>query len=174
LLRSGGGLPERAASEFLKVIRSFFMNKIAVLVLLAAGLALSGCGSSSHVGGNINGNWRATLNSAGNETFAFVTDITVNGDGSLGTSSLNFTVNNMAPCTFPAVAESGSFTLSGNLNGQVTGHFHYVVSSTGENMNVLTLDGTVSGGQITGTWIATGTVGCSGNGTFTMTPMPMG
>ena len=77
------------------------MNKIAVLLLLATGLALSGCGAKSNVGGNINGAWSATLNSAGNETFAFVTDITVNGDGSLGTSSLNFTVNNMAPVHSP-------------------------------------------------------------------------
>jgi hypothetical protein len=31
----------------------------------------------------------------------------------------------------------------------------------------------VSGGKITGTWTVTGaTGGCSGNGTFTMTPMP--
>jgi hypothetical protein len=123
------------------------------------------------VGGNINGNWNATLNSAGNETFAFVTDITVNGDGSLGTSSLNFTVNNMAPCTFPAVAESGSFTLSGNFNGQVSGAFQYVIKSTGSESNVLTLHGTVSGGQITGTWSVTGTGSCTGNGTFTMKPV---
>ena len=119
--------------------------------------------------GNINGNWSATLNSAGNETFAFMTNITVNGDGSLGTSNFNFTVNNMGPCRFAPVTESGTFTLSGNFNGQVSGAFHYVVSSG--DTTVLTLSGTVSGGQITGTWTVAGSVGCSGNGTFTMTPV---
>lgn len=147
------------------------MKRTIVLVLLAASVALSGCGGGQHVNGNINGNWSATLNSAGNETFAFMTNITVNGDGSLGTSNFNFTVNNMGPCTFAPVTESGTFTIGGNFNGQVTGHFHYVVSSTGANMNVLTLDGTVSGGQITGNWTVAGTVGCSGTGTFTMTPV---
>ena len=152
-------------------MRSFFVKRIAAVILLAASLALSGCGSNSNVAGNINGTWNATLNSSGTETFAFVTNLTVNSDGSLGTSSINFTVNNTA-CTFPTVTETGSFTLSGNFNGQVSGKFHYVVSSTATTVNTLTLDGTVSGGQITGTWMVTGaTVGCSGNGTFTMTPM---
>ncbi len=151
------------------------MKEIALLALLAASLVLSGCGTGSNGGGNINGSWRATLDHSGVETFGFVTNITVNGDGSLGTSSFNFTVNNMAPCTFPGVTETGVFTLSGNFNGQVSGHFHYVVSSTDAtmSMNILTLDGTVSGGQITGTWTVTGTVGCGGNGTFTMAPIPI-
>jgi hypothetical protein len=148
------------------------MNRIVTVILLAASLALSGCGSNSTAVGNINGTWNATLNSSGTETFAFVTNLTVNSDGALGTSSINITVNN-TPCTFPTLTESGLFTLSGNFNGQVSGQFHYVVSSTGTTVNTLTLDGTVSGGQITGTWMVTGaTVGCSGNGTFTMIPMP--
>ena len=147
------------------------MKRIAAVILLAASLALSGCGSNSNVAGNINGTWNATLNSLGTETFAFVTNLTVHSDGSLGTSNINFTVNNTA-CTFPTVTETGSFTFSGNVNGQVSGTFHYLVSSTGTAGNTLTLDGTMSGGQITGTWMLRGaTVGCSGNGTFTMTPM---
>jgi hypothetical protein len=146
-------------------------GRIAAVVLLAARLALSGCGSNSNVAGNINGTWNATLNSSGTETFAFVTNLTVNSDGSLVTSSINFTVNNTA-ITFPTVTETGSFTLSGNFNGQVSETFHYVVSSTETAVNTLILDGTVSGGQITGTWMVPGaTVGCSGSGTFTMTPM---
>jgi hypothetical protein len=147
------------------------MMRIAAVILLATSLALSGCGSNSTAVGNINGTWNATLNSSGTETLAFVTNLTVNGGGALGTSSINITLNN-TPCTFPTTTESGLFTLSGNFNGQVSGQFHYVVSSTGTTVNTLTLDGTVSGGQITGTWMVTGaTVGCSGNGTFTMIPM---
>jgi hypothetical protein len=147
------------------------MKRITAVILLAASLALTGCGSNSKVNGNINGTWNAMLNTSGAATFAFVTSLTVNSDGSLGTSSFTLTVNNTS-CSFPTATESGSFSLSGNFNGQVSGTFHYVVSSTGTTVNTLTLDGTVSGGRISGTWMVTGaTGGCSGNGTFTMTPM---
>jgi hypothetical protein len=148
------------------------MKNIVAVVLLASSLVLSGCGSNSQGTGNINGTWNATLNDSGAETLGFVTNLTVNSDGSLGTSSLNITVNNTT-CVFPTVKETGKFTLSGNFSGKVSGQFHYVVTSTGTEVNLLTLDGTVSGGQITGTWTVTGTSGgCSGNGTFTMIPMP--
>jgi hypothetical protein len=60
----------------------------------------------------------------------------------------------------------------GNFNGQVSGKFHYVVMSTGVEVNTLTLDGTVSGGTIAGTWTVSGaTANCAGNGTFTMSPV---
>lgn len=149
------------------------MKSMAAILLLAASVALSGCGSNPSSGGsaNINGTWNATLDSSGNETFGFMTDLTVNSGGALGTSGFNIMVNN-TPCVFPVTTESGSFTISGNFNGQVSGAFHYVVTSTGATVNTLTLDGVVSGGQITGTWTVTGaTGGCSGNGTFTMLPM---
>jgi len=149
------------------------MQRITAVILLAASLVLSGCGSNSSVTGNINGTWEANLNSSGTETFAFITNLTVNGDGSLGTSSLEITVNNLPACSFPAATESGSFTITGNFSGQVSGTFHYVISSTGTTISTLTLDGKVSNGQITGKWTVTGsTAGCSGNGTFTMIPMP--
>jgi hypothetical protein len=151
------------------------MKSMAAILLLAASVALSGCGSNSTtVNGNINGTWNATLDSSGTETFGFVTNLTVNSGGALGTSSINITVNN-SPCVFPVTTESGSFTLSGNFNGQVSGAFDYVVTSTGATVNTLTLDGIVSGGQITGTWTVSGASGgCSGNGTFTMVPMLAG
>ena len=146
------------------------MKSIAAVVLLAASLAFSGCGSNSTLNGNINGTWNATLNSSGTESFGFATTLVVNSGGALGSSNFIFTVNN-TPCVFPVVTESGSFTISGNFNGQVSGAFHYVVTSTGATVNTLTLDGVVSGGQITGTWTVSGaTGGCGGNGTFTMIP----
>ena len=119
--------------------------------------------------------WRgrrtAALSSSGATTFTFMTNLTVNADGSLGSSSFNLTLNN-TPCTFPTTTESGSFTISGNFNGQVSGAFQYVITSTGSAVNTLTLNGTVSGGQITGTWTVTGaTANCTGNGTFTMNPV---
>lgn len=146
------------------------MKKLTLVLWLGLTLIFTGCGSNSHVTGNINGMWSATLSSSGANTFAFMTNLTVNADGSLGTSSFNLTVNN-TPCTFPSSTETGSFTITGNFNGQVSGQFHYVIMSTGVEVNTLTLDGTVSGGQITGTWTVTGaTANCTGNGSFAMNP----
>ncbi|HEY6370915.1 MAG TPA: hypothetical protein VIX37_10070 [Candidatus Sulfotelmatobacter sp.] len=146
------------------------MNKTVAVVLLSITLILSGCGSNSTSSANINGMWSATLANATTNTFAFTTHLTVKADGSLGTTSFSLTLDN-SPCTFPSSTESGSFTLTGNFNGQVSGKFHYVIMSTGVEVNTLTLDGTVTGGQITGTWTVSGaTANCAGNGTFTMTP----
>jgi hypothetical protein len=147
------------------------MKQFTAVALLGLSLILSSCGSNSHLAGNINGLWNATLSSSGQDTFTFMTNLTVNADGSLGSTSFNLTLNN-TPCTFPTTTESGSFTLTGNFNGQVSGSFHYVITSTGAQVNILTLDGTVSGGVITGTWKVSGaTANCTGNGTFTMNPV---
>jgi hypothetical protein len=148
------------------------MRKIITMALLSMGLILSGCGSGSHATGNINGTWSATLsNSTLANEFIFMTHLTVNADGTLGSTSFNISLDN-TPCDFTTTTESGSFTISGNFNGQVSGKFHYVVMSTGAEVNTLTLDGTVSGGQITGNWTVSGaTVNCAGSGTFTMNPV---
>lgn len=147
------------------------MTKITAIALLGMSLILSSCGANSHLVGNINGLWAATLSSSGAPTFTFMTDITVNANGALGSTSFNLTLNN-TPCSFPTTTESGSFTLTGNLNGQVSGTFHYVIMSTGVEVNTLTLDGTVTDGVITGNWKVTGaTANCTGIGTFTMNPV---
>jgi hypothetical protein len=147
------------------------MNKIVAVMLLGISMILSSCGSNSHATGNINGQWEATLSNSSSNVLAFNTTLTVNADGSLGTTSFDLNLNS-TPCTFPTTTESGSFTISGNFNGQVSGSFNYVVTSTGAQVNTLTLHGTVSGGQITGTWTVTGaTANCTGNGSFTMNPV---
>ena len=149
------------------------MNKAAAVVLLGITLIFSGCGSnSSTTHANINGTWSATLaTSTLANMFAFSTHLTGNADGSLGTTSFSLTLNN-TPCTFTSSTESGTFTLTGNFNGQVSGKFHYMIMSTGVEVNTLTLDGTVSGGRITRTWTVSGaTANCAGNGTFTMSPV---
>jgi hypothetical protein len=149
------------------------MKKLIEMVFLSMGLILSGCGSGSHATGNIDGTWSATLsNSTLANDFVFMTNLKVNAGGSLGTTSFNITVNS-TPCNFTTTTESGSFTISGNFNGQVSGKFHYVVTSTGSEVDTLTMDGTVSGGQITGNWTVSGaTANCTGSGTFTMNPVP--
>jgi len=149
------------------------MNKSAAVLLLGITLVFSGCGSNSTTtNANINGTWSATLaNSTLANMFTFSTHLTGNADGSLGTTNFTLTMNN-TPCTFSSSTETGTFTLTGTFNGQVSVKFHYVIMSTGVEVNTITLDGTVSGGQISGSWTVSGaTANCSGFGTFTMNPV---
>lgn len=146
------------------------MKYFAVTVILIAGLALVGCGSNSSNSSNINGTWNATLTSAGNSTiFTFGTTLKENTDGSLSVSNFSFTTN--SSCFVSGESETGSFTLSGDFNGNVNGKFGFTVQSGNPSGNTLALSGTANGGTISGTWTLTGSGGCTGNGTFTMTKM---
>ncbi len=142
------------------------MKYFAVTVLLAAALTFAGCGSNNHPA-NINGNWNATLTDTNNATlFTFGTSLIVNGDGSLSISNFQFTSN--SPCFTSAGTESGSFTLSGDFNGNVKGSFGFNVQSANPAGATLTLTGTDNGNTISGNWSLTGS-GCNGTGTFVMT-----
>ena len=144
------------------------MTRFAAEMALITSLALIGCGSNSSNPPNINGTWNATLVSGGNAgVFTFGTSLTVNGDGSLRVSNFSFSTN--SPCFVSGESESGSFTLSGNFNGTVNGKFGVTVQSGSSAGNTLTLSGTANGNTISGTWSLTGSSGCTGNGTFTMT-----
>ena len=145
------------------------MRQFAVTLLLVAGLILAGCGSNSSNPANINGTWNATLTDTNNITaFTFGTSLVVNGDGSLGISNFTFTSN--SPCFVSGETATGSFTLSGNFNGQVNGTFGFIVNSGTPAGNTVTLTGKATGNTISGTWTMTGT-SCSGSGTFTMNKM---
>jgi len=143
------------------------MKQFAVTALFVLGLTLAGCGSGSNPA-NINGNWNATLLSTGNTTaFAFGTTLHVNGDGSVTVSSFSFTET--SSCFESDTTETGAFTLSGSVNGQVNGTFGMSVQSGTPAGNTLTLSGTAHGNTITGNWTLTGSAVCTGTGTFTMT-----
>jgi hypothetical protein len=150
-------------------IEDFIMKNLAVILLLALGLITVGCGSNRSTPGNINGTWNATLTDVNGVVteFSFGTSLMVNGDGTLSVS--NFTFNSSSPCFVSGETESGSFTLSGNFNGNVTGQLHYTVSSGSPAGNVLVLNGSANGNTISGTWTLIGGGGCSGSGNFTMT-----
>ena len=137
------------------------MKKLAVAMLLVAGLALVGCGSNNPA--NINGNWTATL--TGSQNFNFTTSIIENSDGTVSVSKFTFSSNS---CFLQGETETGTFALSGNFNGKVTGKFGMIVTSGTPSGNTLTLTGDANGNTITGTWTLTGSSGCTGNGTFTM------
>lgn len=143
------------------------MKRLGAALVLLIGLALVGCGSNKNPS-NINGTWNATLMSGGNTTvFSFGTSLNVNGDSSLTVSNFQFTTN--SSCFVSGETETGSFTLSGNFNGSVNGKFGFNVQSGNPSGNTLALSGTANGNTITGTWTLTGSGGCTGNGTFTMT-----
>jgi hypothetical protein len=147
------------------------MKYFILAALLIASVTLIGCGSNSNNPSNINGTWNATLMSNGNGTpvFTFGTSIKVNGDNSLSVSNFSFTTD--SPCFVSGETESGSFTLSGNFNGQVKGSFGLSVLSGSPSGNTLTLSGSANGNTISGTWTLTGSSGCTGSGNFTMTKM---
>jgi len=139
------------------------MKTLAVAILLVAALTLAGCGSSNPT--NINGNWTATL--TGSQTFNFTTSIIENSDGTVSVSKFSFSSN--SSCFVSGETETGTFALSGNFNGKVTGKFGMIVTSTGTaSGNILTLTGDANGNTITGTWTLTGSSGCTGSGNFTM------
>lgn len=148
------------------------MKQLLVAMLLAAAVTLLGCSSNNNSTNpaNINGTWNATLTDTNNATvLSFGTALLVNGDGTLNVTSFNLTTN--SACFASGETETGSFTLAGNTNGNVSGKFGFVVVSGTPAGNTLTLTGTVSNGNtISGTWILTGT-GCTGTGNFTMTKM---
>src|ERR1700730_8226065 len=143
------------------------MKKIGTSILMAALFAIVGCGSGSH-SGNVDGNWTAALTDEnGNPVFAFGTTLTATGNGSSVTvSNFNFTSD---ACYLTETGETGSFVLSGNFNGNVTGSFGLNLMSGSPNNNTLTMNGTVNGSSISGTWTLTGTTNCATNGKFTMT-----
>jgi len=140
------------------------MKTFVVAMLLVAGLALTGRGSSNNNSGNINGNWTAALtDTGGNAFFGFATSLVVNGDGTLIVSNFKFATN--SSCFVSGETESGSFVVSGDLNGNVTGKFQFTVTSGNPSGNTLTLTGTVNGNAISGTWMLVGGTDCSDKGT---------
>jgi hypothetical protein len=146
------------------------MNKLCVIGILALGLAMAGCGSSTNSGsGNINGAWTASLtNTDGTTAFGFAANF-AQASGSSVTVT-NFTITSPSPCFPTTTTETGTFGLMGGSNGTATGTFGMTVSTMfpAATNNVLTLTGAVNGKTISGTWTLTGLSGCSGNGSFTI------
>jgi hypothetical protein len=140
-----------------------------IVIMIAVGLVLGACGGGSSNSGNINGNWTATLTNTDNSpAFGFTTSLTQSSGTDVTVANFNFTTS--SPCFASGDTETGSFTLSGNFNGNVTGGFGMTIQSGTPSGNTLTLQGTVKNNAVTGTWTLTGvTSGCTGAGTFTMT-----
>ncbi len=156
-----------------------------VAILLLAVLTLNGCGSNpTFTQTAASGLWQAQMQ--GGETFSglsFITQFTVNPDGSLDITYFQFDTHDSMGSCFPVTGGkvTGSMMLTENqTNFTVTGPLSFTVQS---GSNTLTLTGTVtgtenglfgttlSGGSVIGTWALAGGTGCNDTigGSFTMT-----
>jgi hypothetical protein len=144
------------------------MKQFGMAIVLAVGLVLVACGGgTSNSADNVTGNWTATL--TGTQDLTFSTSLQSNGSTVTGT---NLSFSTSTPCFTSGGTQTGSFILSGNFTGNITGAFQLTITSGTPSGNTLVLQGTVNNNTITGTWKLTGsTEGCSGNGTFTSTRM---
>lgn len=143
------------------------IKQFALAAVLALGAILAEC-ESNHHSNSINGTWNATLLGNNSSTiFAFDTSLEQNSDGSV--TVVNFKFSSSSPCFVSGQTETGSFTLRGNPNGPMSGKFGMTVDSGIPSGNTLALVGTAAGSSISGNWTLTGSSGCSGSGTFSMT-----
>jgi hypothetical protein len=145
---------------------------IRALVTIVLGLLLAACGEGTHQR-NIDGVWNAQLSNAdGTSALAFQSVLTQAGGTQVNVIGLVFTVP--APCFSTETSQNATFTRTGDVNGRLMGHFEMTVTTMfPEENNVLTLQGSVNGTMITGTWSLTGgTAPCNGSGDFQMTELP--
>ena len=172
------------------------MKKLAILMLLALELAVSGCGTSSPstiTNTSTTGFWESQLIGGTGEAskLNFVTEFNVENSGPLDVTSFSF-INDGA-CFANGLngsTEVGTASFTTNTGtDQVTGQLSFIVTSVTPPGNVLTLTsstggltgtsngtttttGTLSGGVAVGKWQLTGGAGdpsCANqSGTFTM------
>jgi hypothetical protein len=148
------------------------MKRFVLVALLALALALSGCGSKNSsttaATTTASGTWQAVLSGGSGEASAlsFVTTFSVNDDGSLSVTGIEFIT--VGSCFVSAASASGTLDVTTDANNVVTGMLSYVVQSGSPAGNTLTLLGTESGPTITGNWTLTGGAGCTGSGEFVM------
>jgi hypothetical protein len=145
------------------------MKLYALILIVISGMLLASCGGGNNSNSSsINGHWTAALtNPDGSPAFDFTTNFTQMSGSGVSVTNFNFTTT--SPCFAGGATETGSFGLSGDFNGNVTGQFGMMIQSSNPSGNTLTLQGNVKSNTITGTWTLTGvTSGCTGSGSFTM------
>ena len=145
------------------------MRQTGIMAVVLFATVLASCGGGNGRG-NINGNWTATLTNAdGTPALAFNTSF-MQGSGT-ALNVVNFSFTTSGSCFgSQQTTETGSFALTGNFNGNVSGAFTMTIATTAVEKDALTLQGMVNNGKITGTWSLTGTLSsCTGGGSFTMT-----
>ncbi len=145
------------------------MKRLALVALLALEMMVGGCGGSGTTNTattTASGTWQAVLTGGVGEaaTLSFVTEFTVNGDGSLNISNIEFITGGSTSCFQSGATASGSLNVT-TTNNIVTGPLSFTVQSGVPAGNTLTLTGTETGPTITGTWNLTGSATCSDSST---------
>jgi hypothetical protein len=153
------------------------MKKLAILIVLALELAVCGCGgnttsSTETPTTSTNGNWEAQLiNGTGQSSLLnFVVSFSVNDTGPLDINGVSFfNQNSCFQAGLNTTTESGTATLSTTNAGTVSGPFTLTITAAGTGTK-LTLNGTIAGTS-NGTTTTTGTLS-NGNvvGTWTLKP----
>jgi hypothetical protein len=186
-LSSEGTFPRRA-----------FMKKLAILILLALGIAALACGHNNIVdptSTTTSGNWEARLiGGVGDASLLnFVTGFSVtnvNGGQTEPLAITSFGFINVGPCFPQLPSESGTANLTTSSENQVSGNVLYIVDSSDsqqsqlklftQNSNGQTVGGvsgstngatftTLTNGIIWGDWTLTSNnSNCTGQGTFVM------
>ena len=147
------------------------MRKLAILFVLALEIAVCGCGNSSPTTTpttQTNGNWEAQLTNGTGQTslLNFVVAFSVNNTGPLNITGFSFFNQNSCFQTGEnTTTESGNATLSTNNAGTVSGPFSLTIKAagtgtqlvlngiiTGTSNGTTTTTGTLSNGNVAGTW----------------------
>jgi hypothetical protein len=159
------------------------MKEVAVLLLVALMLA-TGCSSNQTIAQTASGGvWQASTSGGEGDSsgFSFITQFTVNSNGSLSIS--NFQLDNSTSCFGSASASAnGTLSLTFNSADQLIAPSSLsftITSSAGDTVTFTstsvtgTVNGTsLTGGSIIGTWTlspAGGGTCVATSGTFTMT-----
>jgi hypothetical protein len=144
------------------------MKSFGIALIVGLAITLGACGGGSN-NSTINGTWTAGLTDSSQSTvFAFTATFTQGSGTNVNITNLTFSTQN--GCFDTIASESGTFALSGNTNGNVTGTFGMAIVSGAPTATLTLANGQVANNTISGTWTLSGTGTCTGNGTFTMNP----
>jgi hypothetical protein len=148
------------------------MRYLRLSFVYALAIMLIACGSGSSSSSNVGGNWSATLTAKGSTVLVFSALLTQGSSTQISVSNLTFT---MATTCFTSGSTASSTYSAAGSTGVPPNTFQMTVESGMSNLNgtnMLTLQGTLANGAISGTWNETGTgSGCTGTGNFSMFKM---
>lgn len=144
--------------------------------ILATGVLLivTSCGTSNPPS-PINALWGAEIQNS-NQSIGSNFSATLTQTSGNGVTVSNFEFDPLTICFSGKTDETATFVTQ-------TGQFEMTISpattataATATQQNVMTVRGTFKNSmplpQVTGTWNSAGSVGCSGSGTFSMSPIP--
>jgi hypothetical protein len=154
------------------------MKRFGTAIIFLMEVVLLGCGLSSAPQNPLTGNWTAgLLNSDGSTAFGISSTLKQNGQ-TLSVTTFSFA--SPSSCFAAGTTATALLTMADTTHGTMSGSFAMTLQSGPANqngMNTLTLQGSLIGKVISGTWTLSGTgtqcnaVGNSTSGNFSMVQM---